>query len=115
MPSPTYQKANPSLINQIQEFLSRELEARSNARRNPQGLSPQVLSAFRSAFHNGGLSAVDDLITSINEELIFLNSLQALREGCGLEHGKNGDPAFLQILFVDLSTDIAIFGVSISL
>lgn len=108
-------KADPRLIRDIQDFLKRELEARSNARRNTQGLSENALATFRTAFKSGGLGEVDDLISTINEQLQEANSAHGLREGCGLEHCADGTPAFLHILFVDFKSDITIFGLSISI
>lgn len=63
--------------------------------------SKAVLKVFRDAFARGGLDEVDTLIDSINKQLRKDGALTGLADGCACEHGEDGSPKYLCIMFKD--------------
>lgn len=64
-------------------------------------LTRPVAKAFRDAYSRGGLSEVDVLIDSINDELHADGATCGLANGCACEHGNGGEPDALCIRFID--------------
>jgi hypothetical protein len=96
-------KLSEDAIQGIIDFLEKQAAHRVANTRGVESMGRAALDSFKNNYAEGGLEAVDALITLLNKELIARGSLEGLREGCALEESRAG--TYLHIVFVNLSTD----------
>lgn len=103
-------KVNVELIGEIQSYLNYLHDSRlkklvANQIATLADRHSRVISAFQEAYAYGGLGEVDELLDSINESIREGAGQLGFREGCGLEHGRNGSQNLLIVMFVEFNTD----------
>lgn len=108
-------KIDQKILEALRSFLRAQSEALATGIKNKSEPDPVVLQAFRRAFYEGGLDAVDHLIITLNQGIKSAGGTAGLGEGAGLEHADGDHPAFLHIFFTDFITGKVLARKSISL